>query len=72
MVPEVLDLGRDHNEYNHRAQGQGTRSWADHHCQGLGINFDNNVEIYLTYENSKSVPKFSKVLQDNLFIVYYI
>jgi hypothetical protein len=43
----------------------------DAHAIQYGINFDNSVEIYLTY-NSKSVPKNFKLLQYNLSIVYYI
>jgi hypothetical protein len=44
----------------------------DAHAAQYGINLDNNVEIQLTYRNSKSVPKFVKHLQYNLSIVYYI
>jgi hypothetical protein len=34
----------------------------DAHAAQYGINLDNNVEIQLTYRNSKSVPKFVKHL----------
>ena len=44
----------------------------DGHLVQFRIKFDNHVEIHLTYRKNKSVSKFLKLLQDILYVVYYM
>jgi len=44
----------------------------DGHLVQFIIKFDNHVEIHLTYRKNKSVSKNLKLLQDILYVVYYM
>ena len=44
----------------------------DGHLVQFRIKFDNHVEIHLTYRKNKSVSKILKLLQDILYVVYYM